>query len=218
MVIITSFSVPESAIQLQINNVRVTLDKRDFGSGTLYISERLCCTCYLLYLLLLIFLHYTGPFAGKAVMKSAFPYHTQTSVCMPFAKIPQYAPSIVFMLWSILISICLVHKSKTTKHAVYIEAIHILGCVPEIEDTADNESNDSEPDVSEMLLIPQNPEDVPRIYESLMHCQSLNPDPEDMSEDEDEDHVYQDAENEITEDMGGGGDTGKFFENINETL
>lgn len=41
-----------------------------------------------------------------------------------------------------------------------------------------------------------------------MLTQALNPDPEDVSEDDDEEHMYEDAEDEGVYDIGGGGDAG----------
>lgn len=38
--------------------------------------------------------------------------------------------------------------------------------------------------------------------------QALNPDPTDISEDDDEEHMYEDAEDEGVYDIGGGGDNG----------
>lgn len=41
MVVFSSFCLPESPVKQELSNVRVFLDKRDFGTGVLYISERL---------------------------------------------------------------------------------------------------------------------------------------------------------------------------------
>lgn len=41
-----------------------------------------------------------------------------------------------------------------------------------------------------------------------MVLQALNPDPEDMSDENNEDNIYEDAEDEGISDVGGGGDAG----------
>lgn len=40
MVIINSFTHPESPVRFQQRNIRVILDKKDMGVGTLFISEK----------------------------------------------------------------------------------------------------------------------------------------------------------------------------------
>ncbi|XP_017777954.1 PREDICTED: methylosome subunit pICln [Nicrophorus vespilloides] len=76
--------------------------------------------------------------------------------------------------------------------------------VPEINSESDDESD---ADISELLLIPHDPATVHNIYEALKQCQELNPDPEDV--DDDDDDIYEDADENMdsNEDaFGGGGD------------
>ncbi|XP_019875833.1 methylosome subunit pICln [Aethina tumida] len=63
-----------------------------------------------------------------------------------------------------------------------------------VNDEEDSEE-DSEADISELILEPQNPLTLPSLYETLKICQELNPDPIDLDE-EDEDDLYVDAEME----------------------
>lgn len=89
---------------------------------------------------------------------------------------------------------------------------------------------ESEVDISELLLIPENKALIHVLYEKIVECQvrllgddrrwqivnlgifvvqALNPDPEDASEDDDdEEHMFEDAEDEGVYDIGGGGDAG----------
>ncbi|CAH1980949.1 unnamed protein product [Acanthoscelides obtectus] len=65
---------------------------------------------------------------------------------------------------------------------------------PDDEDASDA---DSSSEVTELLLIPENMMLVQTIYETIKVCQELNPDPNDI--DDEEDHIYQDAEDEMEE-------------------
>ncbi|XP_045462195.1 methylosome subunit pICln [Harmonia axyridis] len=64
----------------------------------------------------------------------------------------------------------------------------------ERNEEAENSSDDekSEANVSELLFIPETNASIMAIYEAISVCQALNPDPQDV-EDEDEDHLYEDA-------------------------
>ncbi|RZC42514.1 methylosome subunit pICln [Asbolus verrucosus] len=66
------------------------------------------------------------------------------------------------------------------------------------EQAVDNEDSDaeSEPDLSELILVPDDPSYIQTIYEAIKLCQELNPDPADV-DDEDDDNLYADAEEEM---------------------
>lgn len=68
MVVLSSFCLPESPVKQEQQNIKVFLDKKDFGAGTLYISERLG---YVLYQIIIILLLYfiTELYVGKDRVK-----------------------------------------------------------------------------------------------------------------------------------------------------
>ncbi|KAL3275850.1 hypothetical protein HHI36_020591 [Cryptolaemus montrouzieri] len=98
---------------------------------------------------------------------------------------------------------------------VLIDArINLPGHAP--PNIVENEESDeeSEAEVSELIFVPENPSLLPGIYEAMKICQELNPDPEDVEDDDD--HLYEDAMEENmdeyyeieAEDLRAGGDTG----------
>ncbi|XP_050301267.1 methylosome subunit pICln-like [Anthonomus grandis grandis] len=66
-------------------------------------------------------------------------------------------------------------------------------------DEDDDSDAESEHEVTELILVPsdENETAVSSIYDAIKVCQELNPDPEDM--DEDDDNLYADAEDELEE-------------------
>ncbi|KAJ8919779.1 hypothetical protein NQ315_006308 [Exocentrus adspersus] len=77
--------------------------------------------------------------------------------------------------------------------------IHMPGNSPGNTDNTDDSDAESEADLSELLLIPENDTNsIAVIYEAVKVCQELNPDPDDVSEEED-DNLYVDAEDEMEE-------------------
>ncbi|XP_060519974.1 methylosome subunit pICln-like [Cylas formicarius] len=80
---------------------------------------------------------------------------------------------------------------------------------PDIEDGDHSDVDDAE--VSELILVPDetNPSAITTFYEAIKICQELNPDPEDV--DEEDDNLYADAEDEMVDEQyymqeRGGGD------------
>lgn len=64
------------------------------------------------------------------------------------------------------------------------------------------------------MLVPSGSDAINRIYEAVKECQLLNPDPEDMDEDDEDADMYEDADsNEVVVDHLASGDAGKrtFF-------
>ncbi|XP_044754500.1 methylosome subunit pICln [Coccinella septempunctata] len=78
-----------------------------------------------------------------------------------------------------------------------------------INEDAESSSDDeekSESNVSELLFIPETSASIMAIYEAISVCQALNPDPQDIDDDEDhlyedanEDHLYEDADEDMEE-------------------
>ncbi|VEN42680.1 unnamed protein product [Callosobruchus maculatus] len=85
------------------------------------------------------------------------------------------------------------------KECIYVVLdghMYMPGDEPQI-DADDNASDaDSSSEVTELLLIPENLLLVQSIYEAIKACQELNPDSNDI---DDEDNIYQDAEDEMDE-------------------
>ncbi|CAG9763254.1 unnamed protein product [Ceutorhynchus assimilis] len=73
----------------------------------------------------------------------------------------------------------------------------------------DSDDAESETEISEIILVPteETSENLNGIYEAIKICQEKNPDPDDM--DEDDDYLYEDAEEDHGDDggRGAGGDT-----------
>ncbi|KAI4469817.1 chloride conductance regulatory protein icln [Holotrichia oblita] len=67
------------------------------------------------------------------------------------------------------------------------------------DETADMSDSDieSEADISELILVPDDSNTLHTMYEALKQCQALNPDPDDMISDEDD--VYEDCDEGIEE-------------------
>lgn len=86
---------------------------------------------------------------------------------------------------------------------------------PQVEEKDDDDvDEESEPGTSELILVPSDLNSIHTIYNALNQCQLLNPDPEDVMDDEEEENVYEDAEDEFVSDgrlndLAAGGDTGK---------
>ncbi|KAJ8931720.1 hypothetical protein NQ314_015338 [Rhamnusium bicolor] len=78
--------------------------------------------------------------------------------------------------------------------------IHMPGdSSPQNIESSEDSDVESEPDLSELLLVPEeNAATIPAIYEALKVCQELNPDPNDI-DDEEDDNLYVDAEDEMDE-------------------
>nr|CAH7725900.1 unnamed protein product [Callosobruchus chinensis] len=85
------------------------------------------------------------------------------------------------------------------KECIYVVLdgrMYMPGDEPQIAPDDDASDADSSSEVTELLLIPENMLLVQSIYESIKACQELNPDPNDM---DDEDNIYQDAEDDMDE-------------------
>lgn len=61
-------------------------------------------------------------------------------------------------------------------------------------DNDDCSDSDSNADISELIFVPQNRNSLQQLYESIKHCQTLNPDSDDVGDDSEEDNIYEDAE------------------------
>ncbi|KAK9871573.1 hypothetical protein WA026_012954 [Henosepilachna vigintioctopunctata] len=98
------------------------------------------------------------------------------------------------------------HATSKDPNVYPEECIYILinshiclpGYSPIQDETDDQDSDDeSEPEISELILIPESPSLLSSIYEAIKICQELNPDPNDM--DDDDDQIYEDAEENMDE-------------------
>lgn len=94
-----------------------------------------------------------------------------------------------------------------------------------IESETESDTDPSEADISELILVPSDPVAINSLYEALKQCQLLNPDPEDMDEEDEDSFIYEDADDTIPIDHAnnldhyGDGDTGnKTFEKIFKIL
>ncbi|KAJ3629205.1 hypothetical protein MTP99_013613 [Tenebrio molitor] len=65
-----------------------------------------------------------------------------------------------------------------------------------VDDNDDDVASDSDPNLSELVLVPNSTEYIQGIYDAIKVCQELNPDPADVDEDDDDDNQYADAEDE----------------------
>ncbi|KAJ3666663.1 hypothetical protein Zmor_002098 [Zophobas morio] len=72
------------------------------------------------------------------------------------------------------------------------------GSPPQRHIDDDDSGAESEPDLSELILIPEDSLSIQGIYEAIKQCQELNPDPADVDDDDDE-NLYEDAEEENEE-------------------
>ncbi|XP_044268885.1 methylosome subunit pICln-like [Tribolium madens] len=158
MVVITTFKPPESPVKLEQPNVVVILDKRDLGTGTLFVSER------------------TISWQKDGTTGFSIEYYN--------------------------VSLHAVSKDPNVceRDCIYILTdphINMFGDNNDQRPANDEDSDvESEPDLSELILVPENPTHVPNIYEAIKLCQELNPDPADV-EDEDDDNLFADAEEEM---------------------
>nr|CAI5856686.1 unnamed protein product [Callosobruchus analis] len=85
------------------------------------------------------------------------------------------------------------------KECIYVVLdgrMYMPGDEPQIDADDDASDVDSSSEVTELLLIPENMLLVQSIYEVIKACQELNPDPNDI---DDEENIYQDAEDEMDE-------------------
>ncbi|CAH1179038.1 unnamed protein product [Phaedon cochleariae] len=177
MVIINSFKYPESTIRCLKEDVRLILDKKDLGKGTLYVSE--------------------------------------STLCWHQRERDNYGLTINYPN----ISLHAISKDLAvfTGECVYVMVdgqISMPGDPPpENEEDSDNSDMESASDISEILLVPNTTEAISEIYEAIRICQELNPDPLDVDEDsvEEDDNLYEDAEDDMNEEYDnaserGGGD------------
>ncbi|XP_023020051.1 chloride nucleotide-sensitive channel icln [Leptinotarsa decemlineata] len=185
MVIINSFKYPESDIKYQKENIRVVLEKKDLGNGTLYVSEQTLC----------------WQRNGDVGLTIEYP----NIVLHGISKDDSVYPG-------------------ECVYVVVAGKIHMPGEDPSSPDADDSDAADSEDsycevshECSELLLVPSSTNDdtevVRQLYEAIMHCQELNPDPAmDMDDDStnEDDNLYEDAEAELNEENEimerGGGD------------
>lgn len=91
-----------------------------------------------------------------------------------------------------------------SRECIYIMVdgrIYMPGDEPQHLNDDNDEDVESEPEISELLLVPdeENSPSVLTIYEAIKICQELNPDPDDMDEEDEEDDLYADAEDEMEE-------------------
>ncbi|EFA00708.1 methylosome subunit pICln [Tribolium castaneum] len=156
MVVVTSFKPPESPIRLEQSNVVVILDKRDLGTGTLFVSER------------------TLSWQKDGTTGFSIEYYN--------------------------VSLHAVSKDPNVceRECIYILTDPHINLFGETDQRPANDDSDveSEPDLSELILAPENPTHVQSIYEAIKICQELNPDPADV-DDEDDDNLFADAEEEM---------------------
>lgn len=65
----------------------------------------------------------------------------------------------------------------------------------------EDDCSDSDPELSELVLIPDHHEALQTIYDAIKVCQALNPDPADVDDEEededDDDNLFADAEEEM---------------------
>lgn len=61
----------------------------------------------------------------------------------------------------------------------------------------DDSDNESESEISELILVPEDKSALQRMYEAIRECQELHPDPADVSTDEDE--AFEDMVEDIYE-------------------
>ncbi|KAJ8951332.1 hypothetical protein NQ318_009266 [Aromia moschata] len=70
---------------------------------------------------------------------------------------------------------------------------------PQNTENSEDSDGESEAELSELLLVPEeNAETIPAMYEAVKVCQALNPDPQDI-DDEEDDNLYVDAEDDMEE-------------------
>lgn len=71
-------------------------------------------------------------------------------------------------------------------------------------DGNDDESDDDDSDtaVSELVLVPAENAGINLIYEAIKQCQLLNPDPDDMDEDDEDANMYEDADDTLDDEGG----------------
>ncbi|KAL1517814.1 hypothetical protein ABEB36_001537 [Hypothenemus hampei] len=165
MVLMNSFRYPSSNIRHEQRNIRAVLDKKDFGLGTLFISESLLC----------------------------WQEKDDIGFCIPYSDITLHAIS--------------KDENVYPKECIYIMLdgrLNMPGDEPQnTEDDNSGSDEESESNCSELILIPneENADTISGIYEAIKVCQELNPDPEDMEEDDD--NLYADAEDEFYEEEEG---------------
>ncbi|XP_065161998.1 methylosome subunit pICln isoform X2 [Atheta coriaria] len=166
MVVFTSFAMPESPVHLEQRNTKVVLDKREIGSGTLFVSERTLCW-----------------------------RDGEVGFSLSYANISLHAISNDANLYP--------------SECIYImidQHVQMPGVNYEVPAAVSDEDSDaeSEADISELILVPEDNTMIKLVYEAMRECQALNPDPADMDDEEDE--IYEDADNEpISNDDAGAG-------------
>ncbi|XP_066151384.1 methylosome subunit pICln [Euwallacea fornicatus] len=172
MVMINSFRYPESTVRYEQRNIRAILDKKDLGLGTLFVSERTLC------------------WQEKGSFGFSIHYHNVTLHAIARDDLGNE---------SLLLP----------KDCVYVMLdgmFYMPGDAPQTIEREEEEGDSDEEvsEISELLLVP-NEEDassvrarVMSIYDAIRICQGLNPDPQDMDEDDDE-NIFADAEGELEE-------------------
>ncbi|XP_056638186.1 methylosome subunit pICln-like [Diorhabda carinulata] len=174
MVIINSFRYPESDIKCEHKDVRVFLDKKDLGLGTLIVSERTFCW-------------HQREDIGFSISYSSISLHAISKDAN-------------------------VHPNACVY--VMIDGHFTMpGDVPPEPETNDDSDVESEPDISEIIVVPENEELIQEIYNAITLCQELNPDPMDEVDesDDNDDNLYEDAEDDMEDEENeirerGGGD------------
>jgi len=168
-----NFTMPEAPVMLEQRNIRVICDKKDLGSGTLYVNERI--------------MSWDGPNVGFTTNFQDISLHgisNDPTVC---------DKQCVLVLLNAQMDFSSENERGDNGDAR--------------DDEYDSESNSDE-HVTQLLYIPEDPSQVTSIYEIIRTCQSLNPDPEDVEDiEEDDDEIYVDADEDLEQDLGAGGDT-----------
>lgn len=187
MVIINSFKYPESNIKYQQRNIRVIMDKKDLGQGTLFISE--------------------NTFSWQQTCDSGFTVsYTDISLHAISKDINVYPKECLYVMLDGYIS----RPGNGTNSEQNND-----GSDNDISEDEESQTNVTEillvPEEDEET----NSRVIKEMYENIKICQELNPDPEYMEEeeDDDDDHLYEDAEDETEEGLSerqqperGGGD------------
>ncbi|ENN81312.1 methylosome subunit pICln [Dendroctonus ponderosae] len=117
----------------------------------------------------------------------------------------QEKDSIGFSIPYTNISLHAISRDNTvfSSDCVYISLdgrFYMPGDQPPQQDEDSDSDAESENESSELILVPYEDDDnasIVNIYEAIKVCQELNPDPEDI--DDDDDNLYADAEDELEE-------------------
>lgn len=179
MVVVTSFCYPDSEIIHEQKNTKVLLDKRDLGTGTLFISERTL----------------SWKEEGNNGFSIQYPHITLHAISSDTSVYPQQC---VYVMIDTHIS--------------------LPGGVAQPEH--EGSDSDSEADISELIIAPEDSGSIQYVYDALKSGQALNPEHEEG--DDLEADIFEDADEGDNDELpsagfiGGGGDAD--MENLSNQL